>query len=699
MTAVARAKTFDPSRRWQEPVAPLESIPPAIRSRLNRTGFNMAEKFRREEVFHAYRPSIALALAQDHLAVAGDERTSYHVHDPMSAARTRCANSWDDAFRHTFSQHRQLQKAHLTRAFDEQEIRDYAEQYSGTCSRLKTFADRCDYVLSKGAEVPEGKNVTEASATARMCDPLWWRRQLRRTWTRRAENVMRELGLVRKGRQPYASDDAVHHRHGQRVRGAAFLESHVVENEAGKQINLLDVVKGSVSNPALRRAEFMTRVRGFEEVAEEAGHEAQFWTLTAPSIYHAQIAAAGKNPKYDGSTAREAQAWLCKQWSRVRAKLKRLSILMYGFRIAEPHHDGTPHWHLLMFCRARDAETIAKVIRDYWLKEHADELGPRDPATGRRPRETARAKLITIDRRVGTAAGYVAKYVSKNIDGEGEIGAAEDWETGRAVNDGIRRVDAWASLHGIRQFQQIGGPPVGLWRELRRLTEASEDTNIERARSAADAGDWRAFVYGVAFEGIRATRRNLCVRLARKDTGELSKYVEEKPAPVFGVRSGSAIEVTRKHQWTIKTADSSKPNPETLSKCGTECSMSESQPGGNGSSGVLSTPSLNSWLSPASLLTLHSLHGGLAGLNLGDAQARADEDALRRLLGLKPKRKGRGRDARPERTAMGTARPAPVLPFPIFSPPWTRGNNCTVPTPAESKRNPPPTGPTSKGDP
>jgi hypothetical protein len=429
--------------------------------------------------------------------------------------------------------------ANLHRAFDEEGIRAYAENYSRLCGRMRSLEGRSSFALSLGIEPPAGKSIKREGAIARLDDPLWWRRQLRKRWTRAAEGAMRELGFVRKGREPYASDLTVRHRSAQKQRWRAFMERSQLVNELGEQLPLIEVAERSLANPRLRRGEFMCRVRGFEEIAEGLGHVAEFVTLTCPSAFHAQLAAGGGNPAYERATVREAQRWLCRMWARARAKLKRLSILLYGFRIAEPHHDATPHWHLLLFTREHQAETLRTVLRGIWLSEYRDESGA----------ERYRAKFERIDSSRGSAVGYVAKYVSKNIDAAGSIGNDSDFETGASVGDGVCRVDAWAAVHGIRQFQQLGGPPVGLWREARRLRDPCEDTDLERARLRADAGDWCGFTQAVG--GIHAGRKTN-ITLAKEETGEANRYGEARPAAIIGIRCASALALSRLHAWRIE---------------------------------------------------------------------------------------------------------------------------------------------------
>lgn len=433
----------------------------------------------------------------------------------------------------------ELRAAKVHRAFDEQRIRDYAENYSRLAARIPKLADRSEYACSCGVDAPAGPGITEAGAMARLGDPLWWRRQLRKVWTRAAENGMRDIGAIRKGRAPYSSDEAVRHRRGQKRRMRSYLEGHQMVNELGEQLPLLEVAERSIANPAIRRGEFMTRVRGFEEIAADLGHVAQFWTLTTPSTFHAQLSAGGRNPAYDRQLVRDAQAWLCKMWARARAKLKRLSVLFYGFRIAEPHHDATPHWHLLLFTPPRHAGTVEMVVRSVWLGEFANESGAAQ----------YRTKLETIDPSRGSAAGYIAKYVSKNIDGAGTIGEANDDETGQSITSGIERVDAWASIHGIRQFQQIGGPPVGLWREFRRLRVPVADRDMERVRKSADDGSWSRFVDS---NGGIAVGRRTHARIETCETGARNRYGEARPAAPIGVRYASAVELTRHHIWRIE---------------------------------------------------------------------------------------------------------------------------------------------------
>lgn len=95
------------------------------------------------------------------------------------------------------------------------------------------------------------------------------------------------------------------------------------DQDTGERISLIDKVAGSVANPANRRRELMTRMRGFEDLAKLEGLAGDFYTLTAPSRYHSMQHNGRRNNKYCGASPRETQQYLCKVWARTRAAWKR----------------------------------------------------------------------------------------------------------------------------------------------------------------------------------------------------------------------------------------------------------------------------------------------------------------------------------------------------------------------------------------
>lgn len=380
-------------------------------------------------------------------------------------------------------------------------------------------------------------------SAARIESPAWWLRRLRKMHDQWREHLMIASGYVHKKASPYCSEPALNEWVAQKRANREFIKAMELEDkETGERTSLADKVDGSVANPAVRRAELMNRMRGFEDMAKADGLAGDFYTLTAPSKYHSMQMTGKRNNKYKSSSPRETQRYLCNVWSKVRAAWARNGIRAFGFRVTEPHHDGTPHWHLLLFFQPDRIEEARAIFRAYALAEDGHEKGA----------DEARFRVVPMDEQFGSATGYIAKYISKNIDGHGMDGETDD-ETGEDIRDMAKRVCAWASRWRIRQFQQIGGAPVTVYRELGRLRdrELVLHPEIKPAQEAAGAYDWPA--YTMAQGGPLVSRDALRVRLNYATTENGNDYGDQV-SRVSGVYSPFAplhIIYTRTTEYKI----------------------------------------------------------------------------------------------------------------------------------------------------
>ncbi|EOW6719665.1 replication endonuclease [Cronobacter dublinensis] len=379
----------------------------------------------------------------------------------------------------------------------------------------------------------------------RMMAPAWWYVKIKRARDVQREHMAIAVGQVQKAASAYVSRGALHEWTEQKRRDAEFFRKFDLMNKDGDRVSMADMVYGSVSNPAVRRCELMVRMRGFEDIANETGMAGEFYTITAPSRYHSVHSKGGFVSQWNGCNPQDTQRYLCGVWAKARAALSRAGIHVFGFRVVEPHHDGTPHWHMLLFMRPQDVDAVRDILCYHARITDSEELNTPHALK-------ARFHVEPIDPEKGSATGYIAKYISKNIDGFALDGEKDD-ETGESLRDMSKAVSAWASRWRIRQFQQIGGAPVTVWRELRRLRgQQLADPRMDAVLAAADiASDWAS--YTELQGGPLVARRDLIVRLAYEITEQGNEYGEDVQR-VQGIYSphvqGSEV-ATRLVKWAI----------------------------------------------------------------------------------------------------------------------------------------------------
>lgn len=239
-------------------------------------------------------------------------------------------------------------------------------------------------------------------------------------------NEFDDLGAVFYGLQRADVSQTRHKISKQKMfLNASFLYDYTTKTH----IPLADLVISANLAPERYYAEVQNRVNTLEAIARKRELQPLFMTLTLPSEYHKHKTTKKgdvvRNPKYNGVSSKEAVKALTKMFAKLRhdRSLKELSKedRIY-FRVNEPHQDGTPHTHILMFI---PHHRIAKVKEAYC-----------------RLYDNRANDLQVITDQINNSVAYVMKYINKTLPLSKKEG----------LSDKEQYLNAWFVKHRITRF-------------------------------------------------------------------------------------------------------------------------------------------------------------------------------------------------------------------------------------------------------
>jgi len=225
------------------------------------------------------------------------------------------------------------------------------------------------------------------------------------------------------------------------------------------KIPLSTIVVSAYHSPDRYYGEVQNRVNTLVDEAKRKNLQAVFMTITLPSEFHKMKTKNAKlvpNEKYNDILPHEASKALTKMFTKLRhdRSYKELSKTnrMY-FRVNEPHKDGTPHTHILLFIPPENVSRIEKAFKHLF-----------NPKTN------------TIETVIENATSYVMKYINKTLP------LSKNKDT---LTEKDRYMNAWYSKNRIIRFNSSRTlAPLQLYRllhnrfSLRALTKLHNEKSL-----------------------------------------------------------------------------------------------------------------------------------------------------------------------------------------------------------------------------
>lgn len=281
----------------------------------------------------------------------------------------------------------------------------------------------------------------------------------------------------------------------------AWAQATTVKLPDGTELEMTDIQE---NGRKARLAQVYATTKAMEVLGETYNFVPLFLTLTLPGGYHPRTTSgrprgeSASNDDWIHGPKSQMEA-LNAAWRRFRARLakKREMRQFYGLKVIEPHKDGTPHMHALIWVPRTYGDDNQSSVE--LVTRHLQAVLPGTHATkiDEISEEAAAAKAKKTGKQLQSAApsSYVLKYILKSLN----VSPAEAAEIGIQVTedvsdeehifgDGADRYKAWACARRIRRFDFVG--VSGSLRILQRIRNADESEIEDWPERAQDA--WQA---------------------------------------------------------------------------------------------------------------------------------------------------------------------------------------------------------------
>lgn len=239
------------------------------------------------------------------------------------------------------------------------------------------------------------------------------------------------------------------------VKQKDFLNKNCIYDKiSNNYIPLKNLIISANHNPNRYHAEIQNKINCLEQKTKENNLVSIFMTLTLPSEYHKmKTNKATKrliyNPKYNGFSPSESIKVLTKMLSKLRhdRSLKELTTKTRIFyRVNEPHKDGTPHTHILLFIPQNSVKRVEKAFKRLFDTKAND-----------------------IQTAIENAKDYVMKYINKTLP----------LSKKDKLSEKDKYLNAWYSKHKINRFNSSRTlAPISLYRLLYRKYSLIELTKL-----------------------------------------------------------------------------------------------------------------------------------------------------------------------------------------------------------------------------